>query len=249
MDRNRFSAIAHRHHLFANPVSLAKWNRVISVADPKPGEHVLDVGAGNCEMLIRLAEAYGVAGTAIEVSPDQLAEARRRSAGRVGPETLTLIEEDARVALARLGAGAFDMALCVGATHALGGLTPALTALRQAVRPGGHLLIGEGYWKAKPCPEYLAALQAEESEMQSHWQNVAAGEALGLVPLWACTASEDDWDEYEWLYSSSVERYCAEHPEDPDRDVMLARIRSWRQTYLKWGRDTLGFALYLFQVS
>ena len=27
---------------------------------------------------------------------------------------------------------------------------------------------------------------------------------------------------------------------------MLERIRRWRDAYLRWGRDTLGFAVYLF---
>jgi hypothetical protein len=27
---------------------------------------------------------------------------------------------------------------------------------------------------------------------------------------------------------------------------MLKRIRRWRDAYLRWGRDTLGFAVYLF---
>jgi hypothetical protein len=37
------------------------------------------------------------------------------------------------------------------------------------------------------------------------------------------------------------------HPDDPDRDAMLKRIRNWRDAYLRWGRSTLGFGLYLFQ--
>jgi hypothetical protein len=28
---------------------------------------------------------------------------------------------------------------------------------------------------------------------------------------------------------------------------MLERIRGWRETYRRWGRDTLGFGLYLFR--
>ena len=27
---------------------------------------------------------------------------------------------------------------------------------------------------------------------------------------------------------------------------MLERIRKWRDAYMRWGRDTLGFANYLF---
>jgi hypothetical protein len=62
----------------------------------------------------------------------------------------------------------------------------------------------------------------------------------------ATTASQDEWDDYEWKYCRSIERYAREQLDDPDNPWMLERIRRWRDGYLRWGRDTLGFALYLF---
>ncbi len=67
--------------------------------------------------------------------------------------------------------------------------------------------------------------------------------------LHASVASADDWDEYEWKYSASIERYAQERPDDPDVPAMLARIRRWGDGYLRWGRDTLGFGVYLFHRS
>jgi hypothetical protein len=64
--------------------------------------------------------------------------------------------------------------------------------------------------------------------------------------LHAFVASPDEWDEYEWKYSRSIERYALEQPQDPDVPAMLERIRRWRDGYLRWGRDTLGFGVYLF---
>ena len=32
----------------------------------------------------------------------------------------------------------------------------------------------------------------------------------------------------------------------PDARAMLDRSRRWRDAYLRWGRDTMGFAVYLF---
>jgi hypothetical protein len=62
----------------------------------------------------------------------------------------------------------------------------------------------------------------------------------------ATTASLDEWDEYEWKYSRAIERYLREQPDDPDAKAMRERSRRWRDAYLKWGRDVLGFAVYLF---
>jgi hypothetical protein len=109
------------------------------------------------------------------------------------------------------------------------------------------VVIGEGYWKVKPSSEYLDALGADESELNSHYGNIKLAEELGLISLWSTVASEDDWDEYECLYSMSIENYCFKHPEDEDCLEMIQKIRSWRKTYFSMGRDTLGFGLYLFR--
>jgi hypothetical protein len=89
-------------------------------------------------------------------------------------------------------------------------------------------------------------LGGSESQYLDHRGNVQAGIDAGLIPMHATAASMDEWDEYEWKYCRSIERYAREMPDDPDVPAMLERIRRWRDGYLRWGRDTLGFAVYLF---
>lgn len=246
MDRERFSFVAHREHAFCNPVGEAKITRVIDRLALTGGDRVVDFGAGKCELLIRLVERYGVRADAVDTSRLFLDEGRRRARGRIDDAALAIHVQEAQAFLAGGVREAYAAALCVGSTHALGGHVSSLTAMASVVRPGGSLLVGEGYWKRRPEAGYLELLGGDESEFVSHAENVERGRSLGLVPMWASTASEDEWDEYEWLYSSSIERFVAEHPDDPDAEAMLARIRPWRAGYLRWGRDTLGFGLYLF---
>jgi len=247
MDRNKFSAIAHRDHVFSNPINEAKLMRTFQFLNLQEGDRVLDIGAGKGELLIRVAEQFKAKATAIELYEGAIEEAKRKAAGRLSPDQITFLNQDAKEVVQSLEEAEFSLGICIGSTHALGGLEETLQALKKCVKKGGYILIGEGYWKQKPSPDYLQALGADESELKTHEENVKAGEDLGLIPLWAVVSSDDDWDEYEWLYSMSIENYCYEHPEDPDCIAMLARIRTWRRTYLKWGRDTLGFALYLFR--
>jgi SAM-dependent methyltransferase len=42
-------------------------------------------------------------------------------------------------------------------------------------------------------------------------------------------------------------RYAEAHPRDPDVAELLARVEHSRREYLNWGRDTLGWALYVFE--
>jgi hypothetical protein len=200
------------------------------------------------ELLIRLIERYNISASAIELYDGSIAVARNRAQGRIPADSITFINQDAREVFGTSLEQVYELGICVGSTHALGGYQQTLEALTQCVKPGGYLLLGDGYWKQPPSKEYLQALGAVESDLTTHYANVKIGEELGLTPLWSTVASEDDWDEYEWLYSMSIENYCCQNPDDPDHGAMLQRIRSWRQTYLNWGRDTLGFGLYLFRI-
>lgn len=247
MDRNKFSAIAHRNHLFSNPINEGKLMRALQLLSLDPSDKVLDVGAGKGELLIRVAEQFHTQATAIELYEGAIEEAKKKAAGRLQDGQISFLNQDAKEAVDAISPGEYGLAICIGSTHALGGLEETLRTLKKCVKKGGYLLIGEGYWKKQPSPDYLQALGATEDELSTHENNVKVGEDLGLIPLWAIVSSDDDWDEYEWLYSMSIENYCSEHPDDPDCIAMLARIRTWRRTYLKWGRDTLGFALYLFR--
>ena len=61
-------------------------------------------------------------------------------------------------------------------------------------------------------------------------------------------SSEDDWDRYEGYHRYAVETYAAEHPEDPDVAELLADTRRYHDdVYLRWGRQEVGWAVYLFR--
>ncbi len=160
------------------------------------------------------------------------------------PEHLQLLKAD--IAQYRPEPASFDLTAMLGSGGIAGGVAGICARLAQWTRPGGYVLIGEGYWAKAPAAEYLAHLGAAPDELRDHRGNVEAGIAAELIPLHATVASSDEWDEYEWKYSRSIERYAIEEPEDPDVAAMLERIRRWRDAYLRWGRDTLGFGLYLF---
>jgi len=245
MDRAKFTAISHRGIAHCNPVSAAKIDQLIDLLDLPPTAAAIDFGCGKAELLLRLIARYGVKATGIDRSAPMLAEARVQAAARDPGRLLTLHETDA--AAFPVGPGSLDLAVCIGATDIFGGLRPTLTRLKAMVRPGGYVLVGEGFWRKDPEPEYLAAMGAAADEFADHAANIAAGVQVGLVPYYSAVSSDDDWDRYEWLHCRAVELYAAQHPEDPDTPALLARIRAWRDLYLRWGRETLGFAIDLFR--
>lgn len=97
-----------------------------------------------------------------------------------------------------------------------------------------------------PSQGYLAASDFERERCGSHAENADAGAALGLVHLRRIASNEDDWDRHEGLQRNAAERHAYASPEDPDNEELHQRMRAARESYLRRGRDELGWALYLF---
>jgi cyclopropane fatty-acyl-phospholipid synthase-like methyltransferase len=236
--------------LWNAPVSDAKMSECIETLKLRPGQRVLDVGCGCGEVLIRLCERYEIRGTGIDTSPAYIAEARRRAQGRVSERSIHFVEADAQSFL--VDRASLDLVMCIGATHAFG---RGVGAFRNSIKrmipmliPGGMLLVGEGYMKRPASPEYRALLGDTIPDDVTHAVNVSTGGELGLIPLAAWTSNEDEWDSFEWTYQRIIERKAAERSDD-DLTVKLAQRRAWMDAYLQWGRDSLGYGIYLFKVD
>lgn len=247
MDRTRFSHLAHRGLLLCNPAGSARVDRAIQLLQLPPNSTALDIGAGKCEWLARIAARYNARCTAIEPARIFADEARQLHAAHISSGRLDIIESTASDYLASHPQAKFDATLCIGSSHAFSTYAKTLDTLIAHAKPGGFLILGEGYWKKKPDPDYLKALGSDESELTSHAANIRAAIDRGLTPLWCTTVTDDEWDEYEWAYSRNIETFIRDHPTDPDATAMLTRSRSWRDVVMNGGRDTLGFGLYLFR--
>jgi SAM-dependent methyltransferase len=241
-----FSAVAHEDILLWNPLPEAAALRVVDGLRLTPASRVLDVGCGRAELLIRLLARTGARGVGVDPWAHAIATARASASGRVDATRLDLRET--RYDPAAFDDASVDVVVCTGATHALGGLRPALQEIRRILAPGGTALVGEGHWMREPDPEYLTFLDARPDELLDHAGNLAAARDAGF-DVDAIVSTPDDLDRYEDRYAANVERFAVEHPDHPDVDAYLARIRAWRAAYLRWGRTTLGFALYVLRPS
>jgi hypothetical protein len=115
------------------------------------------------------------------------------------------------------------------------------------IAPGGWVVVGEPYWMREPPGEYLAALETGRESFGTHAGNAETGARLGLELVHAFVSSGDDWDRYEGLQWYAAAEYARSHPDDPDLPELLERVSRDRTSYLRWGRDTLGWAMYVFR--
>ena len=140
-----------------------------------------------------------------------------------------------------------DLTMCIGASWIYGGYKKTLKALSQMTKRSGHLMVGEPFWHRTPPQAYLKREKLSRKLFSTHQGNVAIGEAVGLEPVYTIVSNGSDWDKYEGLHWFAAREYADSHPEDPDVNDLLTRNSLARESYLKYGRDVLGWAVYLFQ--
>jgi SAM-dependent methyltransferase len=250
MDQWKYYAITHVDHVVLNPASGERLDEIARLLDLPPEPRVLDIACGTGELLLRLAglqpggKGAGLHAVGVDISPWFLGRFREAAARRTPEAGLEILEMDG--ADYAPAPRSFDLACCVGASWVFGGHRPTLEALRAAVRPGGQVLVGEPFWRTEPDDAYLAWSGLRREEFGSHASNVRTGEDAGLVPLLAFVSEGGDWDRYETLQWRAAARYAEAHPDDPDVLELLERVDRARHEYLAWGRDTMGWALYLF---
>ncbi|MCE5303710.1 MAG: class I SAM-dependent methyltransferase, partial [Planctomycetaceae bacterium] len=205
-----------------------------------------DIACGKGEFLIRLAEAYGVRGVGVDLSPFFIAEAERRLQSRASRAEITLVKMDG-AQFQPDKPHSFALASCIGASWVFGGHAQTLDAMVGMAEPDGWVIVGEPYWLQEPPDEYLQTLGLPRDAFGSHVDNVEAGQRRGLDLVHTLVSSQDDWDRYEGLQWYAMADYARTHREDADLPELLDRMAKEKSAYLKWGRDALGWAIYVFR--
>lgn len=245
MDRHALSALAHADHPVGAPVSAANMARLVHRAACPSAARVLDLGCGAGEwVLCALREHPGARAFAVDLSEAALRRAAdavrdRRLSGRV-----TCVRGDARDYRPPQPC---DLAICVGATHAFGGLVETLRAVDEHVVPGGAVLIGEGFWERPPDRAALDALGAAPDDYQDLAGTVDAVQEAGWTPVYGHVSDPAEWDDYEWSWTGSLTRWALDHPDHPDADAAITAAREHRGGWLRGYRGVLGFVCLLLR--
>ena len=136
----------------------------------------------------------------------------------------------------------FDVVSCIGATWIGNGLAGTLALMKQRVRSGGWILVGDVYWAELPSAELAQGYGQEFADLAG---TLGIFEAAGVDLVEMVLASADDWDRYtasQWL---NVSDWLNANPDDPDAaEIRETRDRS-RRRYLTEGRRCLGWGVFV----
>ncbi|NBE56681.1 SAM-dependent methyltransferase [Streptomyces boluensis] len=242
--RQKLSTIAHGDHPIAAPLDESTVRHLLDLALPRGDERVLDLGCGEAAWLVRAAaERPGVRADGVDVNERALDRGRDHLASAGVDDRVTLHLEDATGYSA---SHQYDVVLCVGATHAFGGLLPTLEVARKHLAPGGTLIVGDGFWEKAPSPETLQVGFAEDEFMSL--PNTVDQLALDQwIPVHGHISTLAEWDAYEWAWTGTLTRWALDHPGDPDSAEALRTAAQHRDEWLRGYRGTLGFLTTLLR--
>jgi SAM-dependent methyltransferase len=236
----RYYVVAESTHGLQNPTSREKILLLGERLGLGPESRVLDIASGRGGPALLLAETFGCSVRGVEIAPEFHAVAVERAAAAGLADRLTFELGDG--AVATFEPEAYDAALCLGASFVWGSLADTVEALAPAVRPGGHVVVGEPYWRTLPLPDDYADRNEPWTTLEG---TVTIFETSGLPVVSVIASSEDDWDRYETLHWQAVERWLAEKPTDPDAAEIRQRHEDAKRNHLRHQRELLGWAIFV----
>lgn len=236
----RYFVVAEAKHELQNPTSEEKLLLLGERLGLGPDSRVLDIASGRGGPAVLLAREFGCTVHGIEIAPEFHAAALERAAKAGVADRVSFERNDAANAV--LEPASYDTALCLGASFVFGSLADTVDSLAPAVRPGGYVAVGEPFWRRTPLPVDYADRRDPWTTLEG---TAVAFETSGLPVVSVIASSVDDWDRYETLHWRTVEHWLAANAGDPDEAEIRARHEREKRSYLRYGRELLGWAIFV----
>ncbi|TWP50156.1 class I SAM-dependent methyltransferase [Lentzea tibetensis] len=234
----------HEDTTFHGPLSEERAARLIGSLGPFDGAHVVDLGCGWAEMLLRIVAADPTAtGLGVDRDEEAIEHGRANARERGLADRVELVVGD----VGEWDETQADVLIVNGSSQVWGGdpLVHTENALRNAhriLRPGGRLLLGECFWEREPTDAQLAAMPVPKEQYRSLAGLVDFAIGHGFRLLWLEQASLDEWDEFESRHGLAWEHWLLANPDSPHADEIRAKADRQRNFRLHGWRATMGLA-------
>jgi hypothetical protein len=234
-DHDRFSLIGHAEMAFMNPLREGELHALLLSVKLDDASHVLDVCGGRADLSRAIATRTGCEATSVDLSAQACREATLRAQGR----RVNVVCSDVRAFLAR-DAKRYDLALCVGGTHAFGsGLDAWNEALSALHLCADAVLVGDLVATSDVAAKVFDIPRLHDLEALPALASTRAKLILDAARV----------DAYERAWCASVQRYIDAHPSDPRAAWARQRIAWTDAPEFREARAHLRFALWLLDAK
>lgn len=246
-DPLKHTLVAFAGHDLLHPVDEDRLDALLSRLALDHGARVVELGAAKGELLIRLAESYGIRGTGIDERAELVELARGEAESRTESSELEFVDGQPLAFEIDEDEEPFDLAIAVETE--LGPLGGVLERLSELVRPGGEILLGVRYLRREPGEDLLAESPPGSLRLPSLADAERLGTRFGLRLIEAVRTSRGSLDDWEKRQRKNIERYTVERADDPEADGLLAWATRERHLHRDLDRrDVVGFAILRFQL-
>jgi len=197
--------------LGSSPELIVEWLRPLGL--PPASTRVLDLGCGKGAVAIKLSRELGFQVLGVDLFEPFVEDARRRAEGLGVGDLCQFRKADLRDALSE--ARDFDIVIYASVGGVLGRLDQFVGALRLALRPGGYMVIDEGFLTEEtaldqPGYEHLAAYDQTIKQLTAH------GDALLREVIFSSEETRAMNRNYTELIRRRAEQLARRHPEAAD---------------------------------
>ena len=242
-----FQRIAYEVREVCNGVELSVLEAAVARTGLGERATAIDIGTGNATVAIRLAQRFGLTVAAVELDPVMaaLAQSRIEAADATRRVSLTV----ARAAEMLVRTEPVDLIVALGTTDVSGEGRPTpeagFVALRRKLKPGGWLLWGDVVWLAEP-PAPLRQITEVTNQYTDDAGWRAAATAAGFEVVDGRISPQDVYDAYVRDSVAAARAWVETHPEAPEAASILFNADRV-QAIMEFGRDYIGFGLYLLR--
>lgn len=223
-----------------NPLSQEKALLIGEMARLSEGTGVIDFGCGNGTVLGIWGSSFGIRGTGIEIREEACSNAGE-FLGELGLSgTIQVFLADA--SSYEPEGETYDVAVSFGASQIWGGISDAISSMKNFLDPNGIIIIGDKYWKKDLV---AAEFSREWSEIMTEYEILQSAKENGFDVIRVIRSTEDEWDDYESSIWENCLRWIATHPDSPEREEVYNYYRRIQDEYLAYGREYIGWAAYI----
>lgn len=214
--------------LFNSPLSEPHATRLIDDLHLHEKSHILDLGCGWGELLLRaLATMPGAIGIGVDQDLAAVNRAREAAAERNLLQHATFICADLRTYTGPPS----DVVFAIGIGHTTSSPRQALTIIKDRLLAGGSALYADGYWKRPPTVAERAAIGSHSRELGSLGELCVDAAAVGFSVLSSSVADDEELQSYArrthvgllqrlWARGADYELKVIERQEGLRRDVL-----------------------------
>jgi cyclopropane fatty-acyl-phospholipid synthase-like methyltransferase len=243
-----YSACAHQNLEICSPLPWHVYENLLLESNISPQPKILDIGCGKAGILARVLEVTGGSGIGLDLPTSLASSLTTRAEDLCAQGRLNVVLEDAKTHLQNIDES-FDVIICVGSSHALGGPQQVFEYARKFLKPRGKLLFGEIVWKSRPSREFLEFLDCSEQDQMTPAQLFELARECGLSIDRSATCSESDFDAYENELKSAINVWTKSNVAHPMSAQFVERSQVWTEAREKWARSSFGFEVFIASLS